>query len=138
MTRAGKSHPLRVTFLTLFAAWITIWNALRLGSGLFFGKTLGEYHAFPVYVVTSGAIWMVMGAILTWGIWQGKSWAWLTTILATISYTGWFWSDRLLQEPQNINWPFSLAASFLILIVVGVILFTRRTREYFRKEPHER
>ena len=139
MTPEVKPRPIRIILLVVLAGWIAAWNALRLGAGLFFEKTLAEFHASPAYVVTSAAIWMVLGALLAWSIWQAKPWAWLTTCLTVLVYFLWFWVDRLfLQKPQNVNWPFSVAASLIILAVLGGILFSRQTKDYFRKENHER
>jgi hypothetical protein len=131
-----KRRPLRVTLFVMLILWLTLWNGLRLGEAIFFGKTLQEYHAGPFYIGASGGVWLLLGLALAWGAWAGKPWAWIASIAGTAGYTLWSWFDRLALQKARVNNSFALAVTLLLLAIVSFILFTRRTRQFFRKENH--
>ena len=114
------------------------WNALRLGEAIYTWKTLLEYGAYPSYIALTGGIWLIVGLFLTWGLWRGRRWAWLATTLVTLSYAAWYWLDRLLLQKPHSNWPYALIATGILLLIVLLILLSRKTRRFFHRDPHER
>ena len=92
----GTRRPLRINFLVLLILAVAVWNGLRLGETIFFWKTLAKYGAHPLYIAISGAVWIIAGLLLAWGLWLGKAWGWAATLVGTVGYTAWYWFDRLV------------------------------------------
>jgi len=127
-----KPHrPNRVTLLAFLCLWLAIWNGIRLGQTLFFWKTLETYGASPWYIAVSGGTWLLLGLILTFGLWRGKAWAWVAALGSAAGYGSWYWFDRLVMQEPRSNWPFALGVTALLLIFAALSLFTRPTRIYF-------
>jgi high-affinity Fe2+/Pb2+ permease len=131
-------QPIRVICLAIIVVLTAIWNGLRLGETIFFWKTLQTYGALPLYIAISGGIWLFAGLLLAWGLWSGKAWGWAAMLLGTVGYASWYWFDRLVLQKPHANWLFVLAANFVLLLIIFVILFSRRTREFYKRDENER
>ena len=127
----SRPRPIRVSLLAILVLIIAIFGGIRLGESIYFWKTLIEYGAHPLYTALSGLVWLVAGLLLVWGVWRGLRWAWRAALFGTIVYTAWYWLDRLIVQRPHMNDPFSLITTALLLMLVLVILFSRRTRNYF-------
>ncbi len=138
MEPLAKFRPVRVSLLALLVLFYTLFNGLRLGEAIYFWKTLLEYGAHPWYVAASGGVWLIAGSFLLWGLWGGRSWAWLATFLGTIAYLAWYWLDRFFLQMPHSNVLFSILASAVLSGLVLLVLLSRRTRWYFLREAHER
>ena len=126
--------PFRVTLLLWLVLFLTAWNTLRLWTAIAWHNVLNEYSASPNPAITaiSGAIWMITGVILLWGIWQKKAWTAKLLLGASAGYTVWYWSERLLWQSPHPNWPFAVIVNLVLIIF---ILFTTRS---LTREAHER
>jgi hypothetical protein len=113
-------------------------NGLRLGNAIYFWDTLVKYGASPLYLSISGGFWLILGFFLIWGLWQGITWGRITIICGTLGYSSWYWFDRWnLQAPQA-NWPFALTMNTVLLLIIFIILFSQKTKRYFKRDVHER
>ena len=136
MTDKKSPRPIVLSILVIFILWLTIWNGLRLGKVILFWKTLEDYGVSPLYISLSGVLWLIIGLLLIWGLWQGKAWGRITVICGSAGYSSWYWFDRLvLQEPHS-NWPFVLIINIFILLLILFILFSRKTRRFFIKREN--
>jgi hypothetical protein len=73
----------------------------------------------PIYLAISGMIWALIGLVSAVGIWLRRRWALILLGCAVISFTIWYWMDRLLLSANpdaNSNWIFSLVLTAGILI----------------------
>jgi hypothetical protein len=138
MTRSEIKRPRRVMLLALAVSVFTSWNGLRLGSAIFYWKTLEEYGSNPLYIAISGGVWFIAGLLLAWGLWRGKAWAWLAAIGGATGYGCWVWFDRLVLQKPHANWPFALIFTIVSLLFILLILFSRNTRRFFQRDTHER
>jgi hypothetical protein len=124
----------RVTLLLGLVLFLTVWNALRLWTALAWQSTLSEFTAKPAPIVSavSGGVWMVVGIILLWSIWQKKAWATTVLLGAATAYTIWYWSDRFIWQNPHPNWPFAIVVNLALIIF---ILFTIKplTREAYER-----
>ena len=127
----------RVIILAMLVLVVAIWNGLRLGETIFFWKTLEYYGAHPLYIAISGGVWLIIGLLLAWGLWLGKSWGWAGALGGTVGYSAWYWFDRLVLQQPHANWPFVLVANLVSLLVIFAILFSRRTRLFFKRDANE-
>ncbi len=126
-----RPRPIRVTLLALLIICFALFEGLRLGSSIYFWKTLIEYGAPPFYLAISGAFWFISGCVLVWGLWTGRHWAWLGSLLGAVAFLIWYWLDRLLLQQPHSNGLFAAIASGVIFILVLLILLTTRTRRFF-------
>jgi hypothetical protein len=118
-------------------AFYTGWNGIRLGETIFFWKTLGQYGAHPLYIAINGAVWLIAGLLLLWGLWLGKAWGWAAVLGGTVGYTTWYWYDRLVVQKPHANWPFVLIGNIIFLLLIFTILFSSKTRRFFKKDAYE-
>jgi hypothetical protein len=123
--------PIRVRFLLILLLFFTLWNMLRFGEALYFWKSLLEYGARPMYIAITGAAWFLIGSFLLWRIWSKKSGAWLVTVIYVAAYAAWYWIDRLFVQKPHTNAPFALISTIILILISLLILFSRRTREFF-------
>jgi hypothetical protein len=133
-----RTRPYGVLILAFFSFSIAAWHGLRLGTDIFFWKTLVVYGANPLYITLSAVAWLVIGLFVFWSVWQGKAWGWMASLVFTASYTFWYWFDRLFLQKPHSNWPFSLSVTIIMVTLVVIILFTRTTRKFFHREDYER
>jgi hypothetical protein len=132
MNKLNNPRPKRVTFLAILALIIAIFNSIRIGESIFFWRILIEYEGQFLYTLLSGAVWLLSGFFLVWGLWTGKSWAWGAALGLFTAYPAWYWLDRMLVQRPHTNWLFSLFLTVIFLCVVLLILYSRRTRRYLR------
>jgi hypothetical protein len=131
-------RPVRVNILALLVLAVAASNGLRLDKAVFFWKTLEQYGAYPLYICMSGGFWFITGLFLVWGLWQGKAWGQIAAISGTAGYTFWYWLDRLILQEPHSNWLFALISNIIILVMILFILFSDRTRRFFKKDVYER
>jgi len=126
--------PLRVTLLLLLVLSLMIWNGLRLWTSLAWWNVLIEFSVRPSPTVTaiSGAVWVVTGVVIIWGIWQKKAWTAKLLIGASAGYTVWYWSERLIWQNPHPNWLFVVIVNLAALLL---ILFNIKSMS---REAHER
>jgi hypothetical protein len=129
-----RRRSLRVTLSTWLVLFLTVWNGLRLFTAIAWRDVLTEFSANPPAWVTAlvGAVWLVTGIILLWGILWQKPWAGKMLLGAAAAYSVWYWIERLVWQAPRPNWPFAV---ILNLILVLFILFA--TRPWMR-EAYER
>jgi len=137
----NRKRPLGVTLLACLVLIVAVINIIRLVEILQGWAFLVELLPFsPAYLALTGLVWGVVGLSLTWGIWQGQSWAPLFTGLAMLTYSVYYWVDRLLMPgntDRNSNWPFAASVNLLVLAWGFWILSRRKSRNFFG-EMYER
>jgi uncharacterized integral membrane protein len=138
MENKRKARPIRITILAILILYLAAWNALRMGEAFVFWKVLKEYGADPTYISLSGAIWFIAGLLLAWGLWHGNTWAWMAALGCTIGYSGWYWFDRRFLQIPHANWPFVLIVNIVLLLLFFIILFSNKTKRYFKRDDHGR
>ena len=138
MTDAKSALPFGVFILEILTIWLAAWNGLRLGAAIFFWNALEEYDAHPLYISMSGGVWLTIGLFLVWILWNGKAWGRMATIGIAAGYTSWYWLDRMILQKPLANWPFTLTANLILMILILLILFTRKTERYFQRDAYER
>jgi hypothetical protein len=130
-------RPIVVTLLALFVLGLALWNGLRLIQSLVFWSILKEYQASPgpLYTAISGGVWLLAGLSTTWGLWQGKVWAWFTALGGVLGYASWYWSDRLVFQTPHSNWPFALAFTVISIAFFSVLFHRGAIHFFFQKSP---
>ena len=131
-------RPLRITLLAVYSFFVACWNGLRVGSAIFYWKTLTEYGSYTLYITISGGIWLVTGFLISWGLLARKVWAWFAAAITTVIYGIWYWFDRLVFQKPHANWPFAVGATILLTAIPFSFLLSFRPRQSFLKDSNER
>ena len=128
-----------VTLLSIFNLVVSSWNGLRLVQGIIFWSVMQSYKARlgPIYIIISGGIWLVIGLVISWGLWGRKSWAWFATIASTLIYGIWYWFDRLILQKPHDNWSFALTITLFFIVFSFSVLLSQKTRQSFLKDTYE-
>lgn len=128
----SRPRPGIVTLMSLGVLTLAVAFLSRLTAGL-------RSHSLPLtipawYLPLTGAIWGVGGVLLAWGMFTGKRWAPALTRLSAVTFTLWYWADRLLLTRSDyaaMTRPADAAISLTALMVLLWGLNRRGTREYF-------
>jgi hypothetical protein len=134
-------RPFSVTILLWLVLSLTAWSGLRLVTAILWQGTLLEFASppGPAYIAISGAVWLLAGLGLFWGMWQAKAWIRSALLGTGAGFFVWYWCDRLLLQSPRANWPFALVTTALLLILLSVCVFLPGTKTFFTKrEAHER
>ncbi|HEY3476980.1 MAG TPA: hypothetical protein VGK56_20345 [Anaerolineales bacterium] len=133
-------RPFSVTLLLWLVLSLSAWGAVRLIAALRWWNVLNEFEArlSPWYLSITGAGWIVVGAVLLWGLFNGRLWT-IWAILASISvWIVQYWIERLFFESPRANLLFASILTLLLFILTLISAFSRKTREFFiRSEDHE-
>jgi hypothetical protein len=140
VTNGKNQRTNGISFLALFVLGVAAWNGVRLVQGIFLWTTLRQYGVYPgpAYISIGGGIWLLAGLITAWGLWRIKPWAWYAGTFSPLLYAIWYWFDRLIEQQPHANWPFTLSATLVILMVFTTIMFWPKTRNAFLKDNYER
>lgn len=131
-------RPIPVTIVTLFVLSITAWNGFRAWVAVADWDILLHYDGNPVYTAASGLIWLIAGCVLVDGLLNRRVYAWRATLIVSMIYMIWYWTDRLfIQVSPSSNLIFSAVTSVIIFIAFAVFLFWPSSRAYFMRRNHE-
>jgi hypothetical protein len=88
----------------------------------------------PAYLLATGSIWSILPLPVMWGLLARKRWA----LKALAGFAGlyglYYWMERWLVESNPLrttNWPFTLAATIILFILVFWILSRKAVKSYF-------
>ena len=133
--------PLRITLMLCLVLTSTVWNVVRLWTGISWSVPLRTYapEPGPVYVAVSGGAFALVGSGILWGFWRRASWAPRALLLGAWLYVLWIWADRLVFQTQaRSNWPFAAVLTAALLAWTTVVALDKRNQAYLGKEANER
>jgi len=136
--RAHK-RPLSATILTWVVLILTSLGWLRLSAVLQQWSFLESLSPAPplVYLVISGLVWGVVGAIMVWGLFLGRFWAPRLTQISAPLYAVFYWLDRLfIADPSAFTsrWPFAVGLTTLLLIYTFWVLSRPKVQHFYHKQ----
>ena len=142
MSKPGKpKRPLSVSLLCVLVLFVAVMNLVRLGQSLADWKFLDMLLPVSVaYLAVTGLVWGALGLLATWRLWQGQAWAPWFGLFFIISFSGYYWIDRLLlpgYPGRNSNWQFSAVLN-LLLIALSVWILTQPKAKRFFEATNER
>jgi hypothetical protein len=119
---------------------LSAWGLVRLLAALRWWNVLYEFEArlSPLVLVITGALWLIGGGVLLWGLFSGGRWTYRAVPIAIAVWLVEYWIERLFFESPRANLPFALIASLLLFIVTLISALNPRTKEFLiRSEDHE-
>jgi hypothetical protein len=136
--KAPSHRPFGVTILILVVLTFTSLNALRMITAIRTGDFLKDAASdVPVvYLVITGAVWLVVGIFFLYGLWARRKWTPTMALTAVTLYTIYYWFDKLLVADTSAianRWPFALGFTFLIIGLVFWTFTRLKTRAFFSK-----
>jgi magnesium-transporting ATPase (P-type) len=139
-----RKRPFSVTLLAVLVLSITIVHMVRFINTLTLWNFLTELPGkSPFYLALTGLFGSIAGALTSWGLWSGKSWARTATGILTVVYLGLLWIEQVFAVRAGNkfeNWPFWVGMTFVILIFVFWTLLHASSKAYFGEmhEPSEK
>lgn len=136
-----RKLPFSLTLLFLLILLTTVWQATRFVTSLAWRDTLALYasNTGSFYIGATGAVWMLAGLFLMWGIWIGARWNRAAIVITSGLYAAWAWTDRLfIQTQMRANWPFDLLVTIILLAFIVTVVLDPRNKIYFERETYER
>jgi uncharacterized membrane protein len=135
-----QKRPFGVTLFLWMVLCLSAWGALRLSGAVRWWEVLSAFEArlSPLYLSVTGAVWMVVGAVLLWSIWAGKRWSYPAIPLSIFLWLVEYWVERMFFQAPRANLTFMVFASVILVVVTLISTFNRKTRKFLLKsEEHE-
>ncbi|HEY3475740.1 MAG TPA: hypothetical protein VGK56_14110 [Anaerolineales bacterium] len=135
-----RRRPFGVTLLLWLVLSLSAWGLVRLLAALRWWNVLYEFEASlsPPILFITGALWLIVGGVLLWGLFSGRLWTYLAIPISIAVWLIEYWIERLFFGSPRANLPFALIASLLLFIVTLISAFNRSTKEFLiRSEEHE-
>ncbi|MBK8784216.1 MAG: hypothetical protein IPO22_21030 [Anaerolineales bacterium] len=131
-----RSFP--VTLIQLTVLIILISNVISAWTVLAWRDVLTEFSASlpPIVAAIIGGVWVVTGCTLFWGIWQAKVWAGKMLLGAAISYTFWYWSERLFFQNPRPNTIFAVIVNLGLFIIIYYAIKSMSREAYERENEN--
>jgi H+/Cl- antiporter ClcA len=123
----SRPRPRRVTYLALGVLTIAGLSAVRFALAIKQWKFLDSLPGVsPVYIMSTGLVWILTAGPLAWGLWRGHSWAPRTCQTAALAYSAYIWIERLfLFDRTPGSWiHFPDNAPFILVVNLLLLLFT--------------
>jgi len=135
-----RKRPFSVTLLLWLVLSLSAWGAVRLLATLRWWNVLDDFEArlSPLYLALTGAGWMVVGALLLWGLFRGGLWISPAILASILVWIVQYWIERMFFESPRANLVFALIVTVGLFIVTFISAFNRKTNEFLiRSEEHE-
>jgi hypothetical protein len=135
-----RRRPFGVTLLLWLVLSLSAWGAVRLIAALRFWNMLNEFEArlSPLYLSITGAGWIVVGAVLLWGVFSGQRWTYWAIPASVLLWIFQYWAERIFFQSPRANIAFALTLTVLFFITTLISVFNRKTKEFLiRSEEHE-
>jgi hypothetical protein len=135
-----RRRPFGVTLLLWLVLSLSAWGLVRLLAALRWWSVLSEFEArlSPLFLAMTGALWLIGGGVLLWGLFSGGRWTYRAIPMAIAVWLVEYWIERLFFESPRANLPFALIASLLLFIVTLISALNPRTKAFLiRSEEHE-
>ena len=131
-----RKIPKSVTWLAVGVLSLWIVYLTRVGSTLQQWDYLSTLPLSvpPAYLLASGLVWSILPLPVLWGLLAGEKWASKAVAGFAILYGLYYWLERWLVESNPLrttNWPFSLAVTIALLVLVFWILSRKAVKSYF-------
>ncbi len=131
-------RPFPVTLVQWMVLIILISNIIRVWTVLAWQDVLLEFstNLSPTGSAIIGGSWAAIGGILLWSIWQGKAWAGKMLLGTAVSYTVWYWSERLFFQNPRPNTIFAVILNLGLFIIIYFAIKSMSREAYERENEN--
>ncbi len=137
-----RARPFGVTLLALIVLSLSALNLVRVGAAIAQWEALAEFapRPGPLYILLTGLAWAAVGVPLWVSLWLDRPISYRAVLPASFVYSAYYWLDRLLfqERPAQSNWPFALGVTVIVLSLAAFVTFHPRTRNFSKRESHDR
>lgn len=114
------NRPISVTLTLWLVLILTIWNLIKTWTALAWRNILNEFSVslMPEITAVISIIWVIIGLVLMWAMMQQKVWSKKMLVGTAISYTVWFWSERIIWQNSQTNTVFVVSVNIILLIII--------------------
>jgi hypothetical protein len=114
------NRPISVTLTLWLVLILTIWNLIKTWTALAWRNILNEFSVslMPEITAVISIIWVIIGLVLMWAMMQQKVWSKKMLVGTAISYTVWFWSERIIWLNSQTNTVFVVSVNIILLIII--------------------
>lgn len=144
-----KKRPWSVTLLTFIVLIITIINVIRFVLSIRYWTFLSSRSTVsPLYLLLTGLVWGIAGAILLWGLWTAKPWAPGLMQAVGLTYALYYWLDQIFLKDHPVsgasgavrallptNWQFTAVVTVISLAFMVWVLGREKVKAYFTPLP---
>lgn len=134
-------RPSRVTLVAWLVLTIASVHLIRFIQAILQWDFQVEVAAVsPLYLVSTGVIWVVVAFPLGWGLLYGKTWSARVVFYTALVYTLYYWLDRIfvaqdiLVASRSSPVPFMIGFNFIILAFMVWALRSKKGMAYFRRD----
>lgn len=134
VSTARMKRPTVVTLLSGAVLIFAVTHLVQFGSAIANWQELSLLLPFsPLYLTATGLGWGLAGLAVSISLWFGLRFARIMTIGLIVSYSVYYWLDRLLiarSDLFQINLPFALGLNIVILLVSLWLLNLSKVRSF--------
>ena len=137
-----QRRTLSVTLLSALVLILAVIHLIRMIIALEdWGFLLSILSFSPIYLVITGFFWSLTGFIIFYFLWRGKKFAAYLTFGYLLSFTIYFWFDRLIMpgfRERNVDWPFSMILNGILLLWSVWVVTRPNAKSYFEGTNEQR
>jgi hypothetical protein len=138
--RQSQRRTLSVTLLSALVLILSVIHLIRMIIALSDWDFLRSVLSFsPIYLVLTGMFWSVTGFITFYFLWRRSKFASWLTMVFLLSFTIYYWFDRLVMpgfRGRNVDWPFAAVLNG-ILFTWSMWVVTRPSAKRFFEATNE-
>jgi hypothetical protein len=129
-----------VILLLIFSVLCWMRFGLAIGNDGFYNQVSGQ--PLSLYFIVTGAVWGLTSLAAALGDWFRKPWALILTGVGAVTFSIWFWAERVLlsRTPYaRTNWLFDAIFNLILLIFIGstvVAVYPYQPRENPKGKSH--
>lgn len=129
-------RPFSVTLLAIGVLTLAMVGLARAWEAFRLWEFLGSLQVSPGYLMFTGLLAGVVGLLATLGLWRGMRWGARLALVYVGAVLIFYWVDRLFitkSQVTEVNTPFAIGVSLLIVLTSTWILFRKPARLFFIK-----
>jgi hypothetical protein len=136
-------RPFSVTILVFGVLSFVLLQLTRMVMGIAQWQFLAELpmSASPLYIVSSGLFWGVIGVTLCIGLWLGRLWAIPATRWSAVIFSIYYWIDQslIMDNPlRSTNWPFLIAFNLIVLFFIYGFFLLPKVNQFFGEKDERK
>jgi hypothetical protein len=134
-------RPACVTILLWSVLSLAAWSGVRLVTTILWWSSLTQLTSqfICIYLFSSALVWAVISLILLRSFWKSTRFGHAGFIVASIGFLLWYWLDRIILPPLNLDWGFAAGLSTIASLCTILCSLNPGSQRYFsQRENYEK